>query len=414
MNKRKKYVRRRHEFFAKSARILFGWLLRLILGYRGKRVRLHKQYKPYLFISNHVSAFDPILSTLTMGEQIYYLASEHIFSKGFTSRLLEYTYAPIPKSKSQIDIAAIRQIITVSQEGGNVGIYIEGNSTMTGNVSSVPAAIGKLALLLKRPIVIFNFDVGYLKNPRWSISKRKGTFKGAVKEVLSYEDYKDKDEQVLSDYLINAISVNAYEQNKHQTFPGKNNARGLERLIFTCPACNGVNTLLTKGNNYSCTACLFTMHYDAKGYLHSEKFSAPKTTIALDKENKLRYQELWLKNKEMQVTAHATYSDLSQRRRKKRGVVHVTFNKAGLHFAFTNKQAPIFFRIDEINMIAMAQKENVIVYLNNGATKLLQLSRQTKASAYQFVVTFQIVTNILKYEQAHQKTKRLTPDALGL
>lgn len=412
--KRKKYVRRRHEFFAKTARILFGWLLCLKLGYRGKRVRLSKQFKPYLFISNHVSAFDPILSTLTMGEQIYYLASEHIFSKGFSSRILEFTYAPIPKSKSQIDIAAIRQIITVSNEGGNIGIYIEGNSTMTGNASSVPAAIGKLALLLKRPIVIFNFDVGYLKNPRWSINRRKGTFKGTVKEVLSYEDYKDLDEQALSSYLINAISVNAYEQNKTQTFPGKNNARGLERLIFTCPNCQGVNTIQTKGNNYFCTACSFTMHYDNKGYLHSEKFTSPQTTITLDKENKLRYQETWIENQTMQIYAHATYSDLYQRRREKRGVVNVTFNRKGLYFEFTNKLAPLHLPINEINMIAMAQKENVIVYLNNGETKLLQLRKDTKASAYQFVVTFQIIMNILKYEQAHQKTKPLAHSALGL
>ncbi len=414
--KRKKYVKRRHNFFVKLARFLLGWFLKLKIGYRAKRVRLAQSYKPYLFISNHVGAFDPILTSLTMGEQIYYLSSEHIFSKGFSSRLLEYTFAPVPKSKSQIDFVAIKRMIEISREGGNIGIFIEGNSTMTGKESSVPAAIGKLALLLKQPIVIFNFDLGYLKNPRWSIKKRRGTYHGGIKEVLAYDDYKHMDQETLSNYLIDAISVNAYEVNEKlgQEFVGKDKALGLERLVFTCPKCHSVNASKTSGDTYICTKCDFVMHYDNKAYSHSAFFKAPQTTIELDHNNKLAYQQLIIADEAFNIRAHARFIDLYQRRRRKRGIVNVTFSRRGLELQFTKRRADIFYAFDEINMITMAQKENVIIYLNNGETKLIQLTKHTAASAYQFVVTFQIFTNTLKFEQANKKVIPLPHTALGL
>lgn len=412
--KKAKLVRPRHKVFTSLAATLLGGIIRLVTGYRNKRIKLPKEDSPYLIISNHVLAADPILLTLTFKEPVYYIASEHIFSKGFVSRILEFTFRPIPKSKSQIDFIAIKKMIEISKDGGNVGVFIEGNSTMTGNASSVPAAIGKLALKLKRPILIWNYDLGYLKNPRWSFKKRKGTFSGKIKEILKYEQYKDMSADELSDYLIKSISVNAYEINENQEFVGKHNAEGLERLLFTCFSCHEPNNVMTKGDTYTCKSCGFTMNYDNKGYLHASSFASPKTTVELNKDNLISYQNTLLENEDIVLTGHGKFLDLYQKRRVKRGKVFVQYSREGLTITFNRQDKQFFYSHNEIDTVAMAQKDNVIFYLTDGTTKMIILDHDSKSSSYQFVVSNQIFKNIVKHTSNDEEVIPLPSELLGL
>ena len=71
--------------------------------------------------------------TSIFGHQIYYVASELIFSLGWKSRLLTHCFAPIPKTKSMADVTTVKNIMQIVKEGGSVGVYVEGNATMTGD-----------------------------------------------------------------------------------------------------------------------------------------------------------------------------------------------------------------------------------------------------------------------------------------
>lgn len=410
---KRKIVRKRHQFFVSLANIIIAPFLRRKIGYKSPRINV-KKYEPFLVVSNHVSAFDPILVTGTFNRQVYYVASELIFSKGLISRILEYTYAPIPKAKSQTDVTSVKQMIQVVKEGGNVGVFVEGNSTINGAIANVPAAIGKLVLLLKIPLIIFNFEGGYLSNPRWSTAKRKGDFHGYVEQILTYDEYKDMSVEEINKLIIDGINVNAYDQKNEKGFPGIRNAQGLERLLFTCPKCQGVNTVSTAKSSYSCAKCGFLMNYDVHGYLHSSDFSAPKNTIELDEQNKLNYQEHIINNPDFSVSEEGMMTEVFRRRRKHFGKTVITLSREGLAIDFKRKNLEnLFFTLDEIDTMAMQQKEVLVIYLKREQTKMLLLDKKAKVSSYQFLVTIQILKQLKLNEEA-MTNQKLTASEMGL
>ncbi len=409
-----KIVKRRHQRYVVLANNLVAPILTKKVGYLAKRIDL-KQYEPYLVVSNHVTAFDPILITHTFNRQVYYISTEIIFSKGLISRILEHTFAPIPKAKSQTDVASVKNIIQVVKEGGNVGIFVEGNSTMTGAISNVPTAIGKLVLLLKIPLVIFNFEGGYLSNPRWSISKRKRNMTGYVRKVVTYDEYKDMTPEEINELIIDGINVNAYKETTKREFPGSKNAEGLNRLLFTCPKCHGVNTVSTKGNMYTCESCGFNMEYDKHGYLHSLDFETPQNTIILDKNNKINYQEYLINHPEFTLSVEGIIHQIFRRNRRLFGQAKFTLNNEGLGIKYRHRKAKdVFIPFNELDTFAMQQKDHLVIYLKDGTTYMLSIDQWDKVSAYQYVVTFQVLQNVKQYQENHEDFVKLLPSQMGL
>lgn len=413
MQKKRKYVKRRHNFAAKLGTFLFGPFFKRKVGYEAARIKLTKLDKPYLLVSNHVQWLDPILLTMTFGEQIYYVATEHMFNGSLSSRLIKFFFNPIPKSKNKIDIAALRQVFEVINEGGNVGIFIEGNSTMNGKASNIPIGIGKLALKLKVPIVLFTFDYSYLKHPRWAKSMRNGKFSGEIKDVLYYEDYQKMNHAQLSNYIESRIALNVYDL-KPRPFPGKNKAEGLEKVIFQCPNCQQNERLLAYNDTYFCPACGFAMIYDNFGYLHSSFWPHYKSLPEIDEQNKAEFQDALVQATTFERNAVANVSYLYKRKRTKKGKAEVKVTLEAITLTFIKSDEQITYPLSEIDHATIAQKETVLIYLKNEQTIILSLTPTTKTFAYELVVGLQVILNIYKYKANNERVNKLDPAELGL
>ena len=57
--------------------------------------------------------------------------------------------------------------------------------------------------------------------------------------------------------------------------PGKKLAEGLENVLYVCPKCKSVNTLITKGNSISCSHCKTEGYMDEYGFINGFKFDNP-------------------------------------------------------------------------------------------------------------------------------------------
>ncbi len=416
MAKTNRIVYKRHQIFVSVANVLVAPFIRIKTGFRRRRVNI-KKHEPFLVVSNHVSAFDPILVTGTLNRQVYYLASELIFSKGFISRVLEYTFAPIPKVKGQSDMASIRTMMQIIKEGGNVGIFVEGNSTMTGARSSVPPGMGKLVKLLKVPLVIFNFHGGYLSNPRWSIKRRtKRDFKGFIRQIVMPEEYASMSADEINDLIVEGINVNAYLETDNNGFPGKHNAEGIHRLLFICPKCHAHNTLYGKNNSVTCTNCSFAGEYDKHGYTHSATFNEAQSTIQLDHTNKLLYQDHIIKTKDFALSEAGQFSEVFRRRRRHFGKATITLSRAGLAIKYNRPNvADVFYPFSQIDSMAIQQKEILVIHINGEQTKMINIKNIRQTSAYQFMIALQILQNIMRQEDVSaNEFVKLTAAELGL
>ena len=187
--KRQKWVKLRHRIISSLAsRVLRPYIT---LKYHVKIERFKEQNgRQYCIVMNHQTAFDQFFIGLAFKGPVYYVASEDLFSNGFISKLLRWAVAPIPIKKQVTDIKAVMNCMRVAKEGGNIGIFPEGNRTFSGETTYINPAIGGLAKKLGLPIAFFKIEGGYGVQPRWSDVRRKGKMSAYVSSVLEPEEYK--------------------------------------------------------------------------------------------------------------------------------------------------------------------------------------------------------------------------------
>ena len=214
--------------------------------------------RPYLVLFNHQTAYDQFFVGLCFKRPVYYVASEDLFSMGFTSKIIKYLVEPIPIKKQSTDVRAVLNCMKVAKEGGTIAIAPEGNRTYSGRTGYMNPAIGQLAKKLRLPIALLRLEGGYGIHPRWSDEVRKGRMKAYVSRVIEVEEQ----DRLSVDDLYSIINTELYvdEAKADARFYAKNNAEYLERVIYVCPEC-GFSRFESKGDLLRCTRCNLTAKY---------------------------------------------------------------------------------------------------------------------------------------------------------
>lgn len=385
-----KIVKSRHNFWNTFLRPLAGPFLRHSYDFHAELNRLKKS-GPYLIISNHTADMDPLLLGLAFDFPIYYVASDQLLNKGFTSTLLRYFFAPIKKTKSLPDIVAIRDIKRILSEGGSVGIFAEGNVTLTGEtIANIPVAIGKLIKLLDYPVIFYNCRGLSLSNPRWSRHRKKGPTFGKIKRIISPTEYRSMSGDELTELVKKEIYVNAYDNPEGFEYLGKAPAEGLERLVFMCPDCHQPFTLTTRNNTILCGHCGWAGTYDAQGYVNSAL--GKKTLIELNEITLQSWVE-YLKahqNIRLENPARIFYTKEGSKKRERKGRHTFELNDEGIVIHQLKKSDHVF-PFSKIIGFAMQQKSKLIVYLRDGLTLFIRFRQNV--SVYQYLVTMEIYSS---------------------
>ena len=257
--------RKRHLFVRKILRFVLGPALKRKFGFEPEIAELPG---PCLIFSNHTTNWDPLLLSLSFREQVYFVASEHIFRWGILSRLIVWLQSPIARLKGTVGAGTAAAVMRRLRKGCSVCIFIEGDCSWNGRTGSISPAAAKLARSCGAALVTYKFTGGYLTGPRWALKLRRGKMRGEIKGVYSPEDIRkmpvDRIERLISDDL----SEDAYERQRENpvVYRGKNYAEHLETVLFICPFCSGVGTLFSNGNEFHCSCGLFAL-YDDFGFL---------------------------------------------------------------------------------------------------------------------------------------------------
>lgn len=195
---------------------------------------------------------DPFLLSLSFRFPIYFVASDDLFNLKI-SPLIKYLVAPIPKSKSLHDAAAMMGVFRVIREGGAVGIFPEGNRTVSGGQWEMTDAIAKLAKSLKVPLVLYNVCGGYGTDPRWGHSIRKGRATGGVRRIVTVEELAALSTEELFDLIKKELAVN--DADSGVSFRSRKRAEFIERALYMCPVCNKVSGIVSHKYKLKCRHC---------------------------------------------------------------------------------------------------------------------------------------------------------------
>lgn len=255
--KKSKWVRPRHKFFRAILDITLGTYSRIRYNIKIDRLPRDKRGQ-YLVLYNHQTAFDQFFVGISFPDPVYYLASEDIFSNGFTSKLIKYLVAPISIRKQTTDVSAIMNCLRVIREGGTIAIAPEGNRTYSGKTEYINPSIATLVRQLKLPVAIYRIEGGYGVHPRWSDVVRKGKMRSYVSRIIQPEELKGMTDEEITALISRELYVN--EANSDNTFTSDKKAEYVERALYVCPEC-GLTKLESNGNFFKCTKCGLTVEY---------------------------------------------------------------------------------------------------------------------------------------------------------
>jgi 1-acyl-sn-glycerol-3-phosphate acyltransferase len=271
-------VIKRHQcifFFLKGA---LGGVLKRIFHFEAKAADPGKG--PYLVLANHNTDLDPALLALSFPDHMYFVASEHVFRKGFVSWLLRYCFGPISRMKGTTDASAALGVLRTIKRKNNVCLFAEGNRSFNGVTGPIFPATGKLAKATGASLVTYRFEGGYLTMPRWGHSLRKGRMFGYCVNVYTPEQLKKMTPEEVNRHIREDISEDAFARQANapqpRRFRGKGLAEGLENALYFCPNCGRAGTLHSKGNCFYCD-CGLNVSYGETGFFEGE--NVPFSTV---------------------------------------------------------------------------------------------------------------------------------------
>jgi 1-acyl-sn-glycerol-3-phosphate acyltransferase len=217
---------------------------------------LRDETGPYLLLGNHVTNEDPILSSAYANRLIRFIAGDANQDHWLKKRLLALLES-IPFSKNAGDAKSIRELVRHIKKGHPVGLYPEGGRNWDGATDSLVPSTGKLVKLLKVPVYAVILKGGYLSRPRWAAYPRRGKLVLEIKKLFSREAIADKTPEEIQALLVEKLDHDEYIWQRKNLIPfkGKKLAERIERLLYICPQCHGINCLFSKGDHFSCRQC---------------------------------------------------------------------------------------------------------------------------------------------------------------
>lgn len=247
---------------------------------------------PYLLLPNHNLELDPILIGVAANKHLYFVASEHLQRKGIVTKLLNYFLKPITRQKGTSGANTVAKILRTLRGGVSVCIFPEGNRSFNGCTGEILPATGKMARRSGVKLVTYRIEGGYLTQPRWSTTLRRGKLRGRLVHVYSPEELSAMTDKQVNEAICRDLYENAYETQSREMIPfkGKHLALGMESAIFSCPRCKRIGQLQSDDHSLRCS-CGFRAAYDVNGYL-TEDDGTKHTIVDLDVQQREHLQQL--------------------------------------------------------------------------------------------------------------------------
>lgn len=126
---------------------------------------------PLLVVSNHQSYIDPIFCQDRAARRFLFVARENLY-RGFFGALLRSLYT-IPIKQGQGDLAAMKAIIKVIEQGNVVCLYPEGSRTLDGKLDEIKPGISLISRRSGAPVLPMTIEGAH---EAWARSEKRPRF----------------------------------------------------------------------------------------------------------------------------------------------------------------------------------------------------------------------------------------------
>ena len=273
-------MNKRHIYFYSILRKLV--LIFLKIRFRFTYKKAENLPDKYIVLSNHVTDYDMLFVAASFPRQMYFVASEHIARWKTLYKFLQYAAEPIMRYKGTVAATTVMEALRKIKAGASVCIFAEGIRTWDGVTCSILPSTGKMVKSARCGLVTYKITGGYFVSPGWSDSGlRKGPIHGEPVGVYTAEQIASMSVDEVNEIINRDLFEDAYDRQlkSPQKFVGKDLAKGLENLLFFCPECHKMDTLVTEGNDLKCTSCNSTYTYNEYGMFENGPFKTVREYV---------------------------------------------------------------------------------------------------------------------------------------
>ena len=242
---------------------LLGWVWKTFMYKKYNvnvvmNVDMSKVKEPHIFVSNHASRLDYIFTGIPLYPTRYnFVAGYNEFHRSHLAGVFKLLNV-IPKKNFTPDTYTIKSISNVIKEGGNITIFPEGMSSISGANQPVAIGTGKFIKHYKVPVYYSIIKGGYLTSPKYNLNDRLGYVEVVFDQMFTKEELEVLTPEEIEDIMNEKLYHDDYAWNKihkHHYDIKDNGALHLEDLLFWCPKCKKQHVMKTEGNRIYCSEC---------------------------------------------------------------------------------------------------------------------------------------------------------------
>ncbi len=265
----------KHHGFHKAVWSILRFILAPYIKWRfGYTYEVCKLEGPVLVMGNHDSNWDPLFLGCAFPNQMYFVASEHIFRWGIVSWILKVLLAPISRLKGTTAGDTAMTIIRRLKKGCNVAMFANGSRSFNGISEDILPSTGKLARVSGATLVTYRLDGGYFTEPRWNFSGiRRGKITGRVMNVYTPEMLKKMSVDEINAAINQDLYVDAYAVQRKAMIPFRSSrpAESLESVLCLCPKCGALGHMHSEKDMFRCLECGYEVRYDEYGFFRGDE-----------------------------------------------------------------------------------------------------------------------------------------------
>ena len=170
------------------------------------------------------------------------------------------------------DVHLVKNIKYCIEKLNNIFVlFPEARYSLDGCTSYIPDSVGKIAKVLRVPVVVVRIHGNFVTCPQWNKMNKKTYVEAEMVQILTKEELKtmkvDAINARIQEYFLYDDFKWQFENKIKIDHPKR--AEGLHCLLYKCPACKTEHQMYSEGTKLWCDHCKKTWEMDEYGRLHA-------------------------------------------------------------------------------------------------------------------------------------------------
>ena len=209
---------------------------------------------PYIMLANHQSFFDfYYIYQMAHPRNPTFLVNEYYCTRPVLKTMAKKA-GILPKKLFTAEVGPAVRILRMIRRGYPVVIFPEGRLSPDGITNPVAESSGAFYKRLGVDLVLVKIRGAYFSFPKWRRKRFRSEIRLCVAEVIRKEELRTMSPGEL-DRRIAGVLYTDESSAPLCAYPQKNKAVGLENILYRCPDCGALYTIISRGNDLQCTAC---------------------------------------------------------------------------------------------------------------------------------------------------------------